>query len=518
MEFIVENQNLPDMNTRMVYLRKTIENNPKACRLIQNQCEITDAIEILKQHFGIWNGMEQEKYVQKLIKEYYFIKNEKDDEKNFRKLFLISLHIVYTVHGDLKKKYLNVIIRKLPQSFYCQSPYFFLLMIRAKLRIYDCPFVLKPGTYEELEQLADRLIDDRTICPICFKYQKHIRCHRIVKCRFLEMIIRRYGGNQRNLLVAMANQSASDQNSIDQNTTEQSINNENYDDEATIDQKSSESERYSTEQNDNDEQHLECKVEESPKNKSNNIPDLFTQQSSEIETSKSPDQENIKIIPITLICSKRGPINRIKAFINDPDGRNNDAMIEFGYLKSLNIDAKIDYETVSDLRTIIHIVGYVEIKIAIGFLIRTIKFAVFSSLNEEQTVRISTDILKQFSLISPPTRFEQRFAQIINCSIDGKNDVDEPKRETLRKFFDANFLINSAIKFDTNESLKISFNINDYNFDNEYFINYDNQIYYDLDVAIEDRSLTELKFQKAHIYLLKGDETDTDDDHNMDSI
>ncbi|XP_075677486.1 uncharacterized protein LOC113798215 isoform X1 [Dermatophagoides pteronyssinus] len=417
MEFIVFNEKMNTM-TKMDHLKRTIRYNSKALELIENIDNIYEAIKILEKHYISCSSMEGEQYVKYLIDKFCFY--ETKIEKTYRFLLRIALLILYAVKDENKRPdYLQLLLKKLPYTFnnvYKLDPSFFVTMMRAKLRIYDCPHILKPGTYEALGQIYNSLIV-QSICPICFKEENHIRVHKVVRCRFLEKLIRKY----------------------------------------THDMKT------------------------------------FEETQSLIR----------KIIPITIV----GKEDSIEAFIDEQNVEIPDEMIEHEYLKSL----KIEFEIVSDSNTPNHIIGYVKMDIAIGFLIRTIDFAVFTSQeNDKEKLRISMNFLKKFSL-SSPSKFEQRFKKITERSLtlinnDGERKISDQldcqdtqsNDEILKKLFDANFLMKSStnIENDSKKLLKIALAEAS---ENDYFLNPDNHINYGFDF---DESLKLLKFKEANIYLL----------------
>ncbi|XP_075677487.1 uncharacterized protein LOC113798215 isoform X2 [Dermatophagoides pteronyssinus] len=417
MEFIVFNEKMNTM-TKMDHLKRTIRYNSKALELIENIDNIYEAIKILEKHYISCSSMEGEQYVKYLIDKFCFY--ETKIEKTYRFLLRIALLILYAVKDENKRPdYLQLLLKKLPYTFnnvYKLDPSFFVTMMRAKLRIYDCPHILKPGTYEALGQIYNSLIV-QSICPICFKEENHIRVHKVVRCRFLEKLIRKY--------------------------------------------------------------------------------------THDMKTFEETQSLLRKIIPITIV----GKEDSIEAFIDDQNVEIPDAMIEHEYLNSL----EIEFETVSDFNTPNHIIGYVKMDIAIGFLVRTINFAVFTlQENDEEKLRISKNFLKKFSLTSP-SNFEQRFEQIIERSLMITNTNDKQKvsdyldyqskqsnDETLQKLFDANFLIKSSsnIEHDSEKLLKITLAGAS---NNDYFLNPDNLINYGFDY---DESIKLLKYKKVHIFLL----------------
>ncbi|KAH7638111.1 hypothetical protein HUG17_9216 [Dermatophagoides farinae] len=502
MEFIVNGPKSMDMKTKMDYLKKTLRNNPKAYLLIRNKNEINDAVMILRKRFNVCCQAIREKNVDDLIDKFNHSMDERDNEKNFRQLFRIALHIAYTVREDFQTYYFHKLMKKLPKLLHCGTPFQFLIMIRSKLRIFDGHHVLKPGTFEELEQLFNRLInDDVSLCPICFKLKQRIRSHSIVKCRYIDELIYTYGFrkiNYSSISSAQNSMVSSDKTSINRNRSSMNnrINNQNNGNDQVNQKKIS-----NTTNNDNQ--------------------------------STESDQVNQKKIPIIIIGSKSEQNYRNEASIIDQNATNHEAFIEIDYLRSLEIDEEIDYREFSDLRSRF-IIGHLELKIAIGFLVRTIRFSVFSSQKEEPTIYMSADILKQFSLIWP-SKFEQRFAQIIDCSIERKRRIStknldlkidplyddvadnvcdgKSKNNVLQKLLTANFIVKSSLSNVQNDLLKIS-SIDDNTANEDYFINQDDHIYYYCNGNHSFKQ--EMKYKRAHIYHFKGEKMNSNND--MDSM
>nr|XP_027204512.1 uncharacterized protein LOC113798215 isoform X1 [Dermatophagoides pteronyssinus] len=489
MEFIVFNEKMNTM-TKMDHLKRTIRYNSKALELIENIDNIYEAIKILEKHYISCSSMEGEQYVKYLIDKFCFY--ETKIEKTYRFLLRIALLILYAVKDENKRPdYLQLLLKKLPYTFnnvYKLDPSFFVTMMRAKLRIYDCPHILKPGTYEALGQAYNSLIV-QSICPICFKEENHIRVHKVVRCRFLEKLVRRYTHDMKTFEETQFGKTL-----FNENTNHPIHNPKN-----TI--FSAEDQPFNSKNNEKPYSNLISLNKES-----NEINGFFTQQSSTSTSMPNNDESNKvirKIIPITIV----GKEDSIEAFIDEQNVEIPDAMIEHEYLKSL----KIEFEIVSDSNTPNHIIGYVKMDIAIGFLIRTIDFAVFTSQeNDKEKLRISMNFLKKFSL-SSPSKFEQRFKKITERSLtlinnDGERKISDQldcqdtqsNDEILKKLFDANFLMKSStnIENDSKKLLKIALAEAS---ENDYFLNPDNHINYGFDF---DESLKLLKFKEANIYLL----------------
>ncbi|OTF83682.1 hypothetical protein BLA29_008809, partial [Euroglyphus maynei] len=214
-------------------------------------------------------------------------------------------------------------------------------MIKEKLERYKALPSLMDAKYEDLKQLSDRLIVDGQPCPICYRFKKHIRSHPIIDCRYLSEFCKKFGDQMANLSTPNV---SSNQSPIDQNTSPPINNNEDNN-----------GFRYYKVNTNNNRRRSGFSADKSLNNKSNELADFFSKQSSTVLMSNNEsDRKNGKIIPITLISSNRERLYQMNASINDA----NNAMIEIDYLKSLKIDAKIQYETVSDLKKLNSIVGH----------------------------------------------------------------------------------------------------------------------------------------------------------------
>ncbi|XP_075678778.1 uncharacterized protein LOC113798142 isoform X3 [Dermatophagoides pteronyssinus] len=590
MEFIVTDQKIPDERTRIALLKKSVEKNSTASQLIANENSMRNAVKILRKEFHHQTYEQKESSVNDMILRFNFNTNAKNDEHNFRQLFSILLNIKFNVREEFRPRYYDSLWGKLPRRFRYLSMERFVRLTKEKLKFFNalpCLLDFKREEFidqqivvnhrqrqinnntdnesnEKLDQLIQRLIDDKQLCPICFQIKKHLRSHSIVRCRNLNAFCRQYGfddnfdvgGNRmKNLSNSMLNLSldstspstveiwANHSNQIENNNNKQ--NNDRY--------KSS---------NGNQQQQQRFGFSS---RKSTNNPNKFvfpedSQSSSSSISNNNNDGKNKKFIPIILIGnSKQQSFYRINAstFIDDNPNGHDDAMIENNFLKSLKIsDANIEYKPFTDLRKIHYIIGHVEFDVNIGFVIRTIKFAIFSRQNTEPDVLISPKILQEFSIIIPsssPTisKFEQRFVEIVDRSIDGNNsnkngnfvydnekrqisiagllqlkvihlddddDVldddeknestnlnDKEKSESLKNEILKNLLATKLLIKSSNieSSLRISFNEQNDGGD-YYFVNQDDRIYFDFDLAIEEYSTKLKKFKKAYIYLLKG--------------
>lgn len=569
MEFIVLDKKIPNEPTRIKYLKQSIEKNKKATQLLENEYSMKNAVAILREEFSYHSNPEtREMALKEMIKKFKFDTNRNNDEKNYRQLFIIALHIAYNIHREYRQKYLYMLLDKLPKNFHRNSINDFKIMVKEKLQYYDALPSFKFGKNEELEQLYRRLIDHDQPCPICYKLKKHIRSHPIIQCRNLREFCYKYGEYAGNTSTSMADLSISSDQTLNQNGFRyKKVNDEKK---TSIFTNSNLSSIGFTNDN-NNRRRFGFSGDKSLKDKSNSIPGLSPKSSSvslsNNDRSAESDSEKQDSFPITIIGSKRETLYQINAMIIDQQNATDyDALIRIDYLKSLKIDGQIHHYEV-DWRKRDYIVGHVEIEIAIGFLIRTIKFLVFSPEKEEPAILISADILKQFSIMSP-SKFEQRFTQIIDRSIErftnggddkrqisiaenldlkidslyndndhqaeetsdaidndlllyNDDDKNKPKNVTIQKLMAANFLLKSLpnITNNSSKSFKILLVKNDYTSDDDnYLVNQDYNIYYGWNSANEDRSLDQLKYKKAHIFLFKGEKDSKIDNDYMDSM
>ncbi|XP_075678777.1 uncharacterized protein LOC113798142 isoform X2 [Dermatophagoides pteronyssinus] len=595
MEFIVTDQKIPDERTRIALLKKSVEKNSTASQLIANENSMRNAVKILRKEFHHQTYEQKESSVNDMILRFNFNTNAKNDEHNFRQLFSILLNIKFNVREEFRPRYYDSLWGKLPRRFRYLSMERFVRLTKEKLKFFNalpCLLDFKREEFidqqivvnhrqrqinnntdnesnEKLDQLIQRLIDDKQLCPICFQIKKHLRSHSIVRCRNLNAFCRQYGfddnfdvgGNRmKNLSNSMLNLSLDSTSpstvEIWANHSNQIENNNNKQNNEFVN-----TDRYKS-SNGNQQQQQRFGFSS---RKSTNNPNKFvfpedSQSSSSSISNNNNDGKNKKFIPIILIGnSKQQSFYRINAstFIDDNPNGHDDAMIENNFLKSLKIsDANIEYKPFTDLRKIHYIIGHVEFDVNIGFVIRTIKFAIFSRQNTEPDVLISPKILQEFSIIIPsssPTisKFEQRFVEIVDRSIDGNNsnkngnfvydnekrqisiagllqlkvihlddddDVldddeknestnlnDKEKSESLKNEILKNLLATKLLIKSSNieSSLRISFNEQNDGGD-YYFVNQDDRIYFDFDLAIEEYSTKLKKFKKAYIYLLKG--------------
>ncbi|XP_027204428.2 uncharacterized protein LOC113798142 isoform X1 [Dermatophagoides pteronyssinus] len=613
MEFIVTDQKIPDERTRIALLKKSVEKNSTASQLIANENSMRNAVKILRKEFHHQTYEQKESSVNDMILRFNFNTNAKNDEHNFRQLFSILLNIKFNVREEFRPRYYDSLWGKLPRRFRYLSMERFVRLTKEKLKFFNalpCLLDFKREEFidqqivvnhrqrqinnntdnesnEKLDQLIQRLIDDKQLCPICFQIKKHLRSHSIVRCRNLNAFCRQYGfddnfdvgGNRmKNLSNSMLNLSldstspstveiwANHSNQIENNNNKQNNGNMNGFRYLKVNEKKKTLEFVNTDRykSSNGNQQQQQRFGFSSR-KSTNNPNKFvfpedSQSSSSSISNNNNDGKNKKFIPIILIGnSKQQSFYRINAstFIDDNPNGHDDAMIENNFLKSLKIsDANIEYKPFTDLRKIHYIIGHVEFDVNIGFVIRTIKFAIFSRQNTEPDVLISPKILQEFSIIIPsssPTisKFEQRFVEIVDRSIDGNNsnkngnfvydnekrqisiagllqlkvihlddddDVldddeknestnlnDKEKSESLKNEILKNLLATKLLIKSSNieSSLRISFNEQNDGGD-YYFVNQDDRIYFDFDLAIEEYSTKLKKFKKAYIYLLKG--------------
>ncbi|KAH9414516.1 hypothetical protein DERP_008711 [Dermatophagoides pteronyssinus] len=512
MEFIVTDPKIPDERTRIALLKKSVEKNSTASQLIANENSMRNAMKILRKEFHHQTYEQSESSVNDMILRFNFNTNAKNDEHNFRQLFSILLNIKFNVREEFRPRYYDSLWGKLPRRFR------YLSMERKNSLINN-------ESNEKLDQLIQRLIDDKQFCPICFHFKKHLRSHSIVKCRNLTACCRQYGfddnfdvgGNRmKNLSNSMLNLSldstsspstveiwANHSNQIENNNNKQNNGNMNGFRYLKVNEKKKTLEFVNTDRY----------------KSSNDSPSS----SSSSMSNNNNDGKNKKFIPIILIGNSKQQqqsFYRINAstFIDDNPNGHDDAMIENNFLKSLKIsDANIEYKPFTDLRKIHYIIGHVEFDVNIGFVIRTIKFAIFSldrSIdgnnsnnngnfvydNEKRQISIAGLLELKVNHLDDDDDVLDDDEKNESTNLNDKEKSESLKNEILKNLLATKLLIKSS---NIESSLRISFNEQNDGGD-YYFVNQDDRIYFDFDLAIEEYSTKLKKFKKAYIYLLKG--------------